>query len=940
MNDQVKDEKKDRTTKQNLLGLAAIAGGIFAGRDASAPGSSTNLGYQGEIPDYSLVREQVLDTYDADRTPGSRGQRYFSDARYVPTTSPDITGIRQTLFNQANVGPDSLRAANYARMGKELPDLAGRGPTGIDSVMGAPLSYADRGLPAVPAKTYTAEDVTDPTQTQYFPDGTMYIPNYGFVNANDPASMAQLTAAGVEQRRLAKEAEEAAAAEEAARKAAEEAAGDSTTYTPDTYVDPDGDGKYQLVGEDGETLSEEYYNADGTAYSTSSGDGTTYKAGTYVDHNGDGIYQYVEDDGTLSGKYFNDQGAPYYGGSGEYVDPDGDGKYQKVGDDGTLSEEYYKSDGSAYTTDDGTITGDGTPAILDLSQYYPVDYDPDTYEGSLTDITVNDGTGEDQTIKVPLEYIPDTYRSTLDYILADTSATAVQRYNFLDTMMNPPTLVFNGPRLNSFLAVDAEGNYVTPINEDMQAVILSAGDGIQVQNIPIGAFSQDAKDILARIDTDYSDVKERAEVKFQYLNSGNSPFTTSDGSGTTDNGGNTQPANAFSLDNFSKYGYDPDTYEGTLTDISVNRGNNRANETARIPLDLLSTEYQNTINYLINDAVDIEDGFTADQQRFNFLNTMLNPPTLGFRENRIYSFLAQDADGNYVAYDPDNPGEMQAVILDNGSGMQVQNIPIGVFSQEAKDTLAQIDADYSDVKERAVAKLAYLNDGVYSSPNNSGTTGGTTYEAGAFVDPDGDGKYQKVGEDGETLSEEYYKEDGTAYPAPTTTTTSTTGAGNTTTIDPVTTKTVITDPSDEFANVTDRTQMQTFPDGTVYVPGYGIGDPSDPAVNEAINAWIESQIGGTSSIGFKNGGYLDGITDGMADNVPATIIENSQPAALSDGEFVVPADVVSHLGNGNSDAGAEQLYSMMEEVRRARTGSSKQGKEINPNEYLPLRGIA
>ena len=78
----------------------------------------------------------------------------------------------------------------------------------------------------------------------------------------------------------------------------------------------------------------------------------------------------------------------------------------------------------------------------------------------------------------------------------------------------------------------------------------------------------------------------------------------------------------------------------------------------------------------------------------------------------------------------------------------------------------------------------------------------------------------------------------------------------------------------------------------------------------------------------------------MADNVPATIIENSQPAALSDGEFVVPADVVSHLGNGNSDAGAEQLYSMMEEVRRARTGSSKQGKEINPNEYLPLRGIA
>ena len=49
----------------------------------------------------------------------------------------------------------------------------------------------------------------------------------------------------------------------------------------------------------------------------------------------------------------------------------------------------------------------------------------------------------------------------------------------------------------------------------------------------------------------------------------------------------------------------------------------------------------------------------------------------------------------------------------------------------------------------------------------------------------------------------------------------------------------------------------------------------------------------------------------MADLIPATI-DGTQPAALSDGEFVIPADVVSHLGNGNSEAGAEQLYSMMD----------------------------
>jgi hypothetical protein len=50
---------------------------------------------------------------------------------------------------------------------------------------------------------------------------------------------------------------------------------------------------------------------------------------------------------------------------------------------------------------------------------------------------------------------------------------------------------------------------------------------------------------------------------------------------------------------------------------------------------------------------------------------------------------------------------------------------------------------------------------------------------------------------------------------------------------------------------------------------------------------------------------------------------------------VVPADVVSHLGNGNSEAGAQRLYSMMDKIRKARTGTTKQGKQINPNKYLP-----
>ena len=86
--------------------------------------------------------------------------------------------------------------------------------------------------------------------------------------------------------------------------------------------------------------------------------------------------------------------------------------------------------------------------------------------------------------------------------------------------------------------------------------------------------------------------------------------------------------------------------------------------------------------------------------------------------------------------------------------------------------------------------------------------------------------------------------------------------------------------------------------------------------------------------GMAKGRYLQGETDGMADEIPAQIGEN-QPAALSHGEFVVPADVVSHLGNGNSDAGAKKLYQMMDKIRMARTGTKKQGKEINPDKFMP-----
>ena len=85
---------------------------------------------------------------------------------------------------------------------------------------------------------------------------------------------------------------------------------------------------------------------------------------------------------------------------------------------------------------------------------------------------------------------------------------------------------------------------------------------------------------------------------------------------------------------------------------------------------------------------------------------------------------------------------------------------------------------------------------------------------------------------------------------------------------------------------------------------------------------------------LREGRYLAGATDGMADRIPAEI-DQVQPAALSDGEYVIPADVVSHLGNGNSDAGAEILDGFLTKVRKSRTGNGKQGKEIDPNKLLP-----
>jgi hypothetical protein len=94
---------------------------------------------------------------------------------------------------------------------------------------------------------------------------------------------------------------------------------------------------------------------------------------------------------------------------------------------------------------------------------------------------------------------------------------------------------------------------------------------------------------------------------------------------------------------------------------------------------------------------------------------------------------------------------------------------------------------------------------------------------------------------------------------------------------------------------------------------------------------------GTVEKNFAEGGtprFLSGGGDGMSDDIPA-VIGDKQPARLADGEFVIPADVVSHIGNGSSKAGAKRLYEMMADIRKERTGTKKQAPAIKPNKFMP-----
>jgi hypothetical protein len=134
-----------------------------------------------------------------------------------------------------------------------------------------------------------------------------------------------------------------------------------------------------------------------------------------------------------------------------------------------------------------------------------------------------------------------------------------------------------------------------------------------------------------------------------------------------------------------------------------------------------------------------------------------------------------------------------------------------------------------------------------------------------------------------------------------------------------------------------------------YAPKSGIAAvaPAAPVVEAPVapvaptgdnNTYAAAAHGGM--IGYAQGGiadlgyYLGGKTDGMADKIPAQI-DDKQQAKLSHGEFVIPSDIVSALGSGNSSAGAKVLYDMMDRIRKHAHGTTKQIKPANLKKTLP-----
>lgn len=110
---------------------------------------------------------------------------------------------------------------------------------------------------------------------------------------------------------------------------------------------------------------------------------------------------------------------------------------------------------------------------------------------------------------------------------------------------------------------------------------------------------------------------------------------------------------------------------------------------------------------------------------------------------------------------------------------------------------------------------------------------------------------------------------------------------------------------------------------------------ADTVVKKADGGMLYASGGISSLGGYSDGGQLlRGPGDGVSDDIPATI-GGRQPARLADGEFVVPARIVSELGNGSTDAGARKLYAMMDRIKKTRSKAKNIAANTKADKHLP-----
>lgn len=146
-----------------------------------------------------------------------------------------------------------------------------------------------------------------------------------------------------------------------------------------------------------------------------------------------------------------------------------------------------------------------------------------------------------------------------------------------------------------------------------------------------------------------------------------------------------------------------------------------------------------------------------------------------------------------------------------------------------------------------------------------------------------------------------------------------------------------TDPGQQYtyeANPTDPTpEPDPYGRGQTYFRPRYVNAAAGGAMRGLPSA--ESNLGSYSAGG--RGRLLRGPGDGVSDSIPA-VIGNKQPARLADGEFVIPARIVSELGNGSTEAGAKQLYAMMDRIQKARsktTGKKQVAKNTKAHKLMP-----